>query len=173
MKRIGVVMSVVLFCLILSGCTENLSEQGLEYLESEQYDEAIEQFEMAVDAEVNVGDAYRGIGIAKWELEDYEGSRDAFQKAVEQGVREAGTVYNLIGLCEMQLGNPVSAQNYFRLGIGMDGNSAELDQEMKYNIVTYEQTEDWESAKVKLREYVAEYPEDGTAQKELDFLETR
>ncbi len=45
---------------------------------------------------------------------------------------------------------------------------------MKYNmIVAYEQAEDWESAKVELDKYISEYPDDGTAQKEREFLETR
>ena len=74
----------------------------------------------------------------------------------------------------MRLNNPVSAQNYYRLGIGLEGNSAELEQEMKYNMIAaYEQIKDWESAKVILEEYVAEYPEDETAQKEREFLKTR
>ncbi len=56
----------------------------------------------------------------------------------------------------------------------MEGNSAELEQEMKYNMIAaYEQIKDWESAKVILEEYTAEYPEDETAQKEREFLKTR
>ena len=45
---------------------------------------------------------------------------------------------------------------------------------MKYNqIVAFEQLGDWESAKARLAEYVAEYPEDANALKEQQFLETR
>ena len=45
---------------------------------------------------------------------------------------------------------------------------------MQYNvIVAYEQAKDWESAKVKLKEYLNDYPDDQNAQKELEFLETR
>ena len=40
-------------------------------------------------------------------------------------------------------------------------------------IVAYEQMKDWESAKAKLKEYLAEYPDDEAAKKELEFLETR
>ena len=45
---------------------------------------------------------------------------------------------------------------------------------MKYNmVVAYEQAKDWESAKVTLDEYIAEYPDDETALKEKEFLATR
>ena len=123
---------------------------------------------------MNVGDAYRGIGIAKWEQEDFEGARDAFESALENNAQKTGTIYNFIGICELKLEDPDSAINYFRLGLGQEDISEELKQEMQYNvIVAYEQAEDWESAKVKLKEYLNDYPDDQNAQKELEFLETR
>lgn len=174
MKNTGRITAVFLLVLMLAGCKGNPSEKGVEYLEAGQYEEAVEAFEEAVEEEVNTGDAYRGIGIARWEQEDYEGALDAFLNALENGAQMTGTLYNFIGSCELKLDNPVSAQNYFRLGIGMEGNSDELLQEMKYNmIVAYEQAKDWESAKVKLNEYIAEYPDDEAALKEKEFLETR
>jgi TolA-binding protein len=55
-----------------------------------------------------------------------------------------------------------------------ENNSAELTQEIQYNIiVVYEQMDDLKSAKVKLQDYVEAYPDDAEAQKELEFLETR
>ena len=171
---------MILLCLFLYLCLTvwkgNPSEEGIEYLKNGQYEEAIEQFGQAVEEEINVADAYRGIGLACWEQEDYEGARDAFQKALEQKTEQpfTGTIYNLLGICEMKLNNPASAKDYFQLGIGLKGNSAELDREMKYNlIVAFEQTGDWESAKAKLAEYTAEYPNDANALKEQQFLETR
>ncbi len=165
-------------CLWLLLNKGNPSEEGIEYLKNGQYEEAVKQFEQAVEDEINVGDAYRGIGLARWETEDYEGARSAFQKALEAEADDespfTGTIYNFLGSCELKLGNPESAQNYFGQGIGLKGNSKELDQEMKYNqIVAFEQLGDWENAKAKLAEYVAEYPEDANALKEQQFLETR
>ena len=40
-------------------------------------------------------------------------------------------------------------------------------------IAAFEQSGDWESARAKLKEYIAEYPDDEKAQKEAAFLETR
>ena len=60
------------------------------------------------------------------------------------------------------------------MGIGLKGNSEELDQEMKFNlIVALEQSGDWENAKAKVAEYVSEYPDDASVLKEQQFLETR
>ena len=172
-KHIGIIMSVFLVGAGLTGCG-NPSEKGVECLENGRYEEAIEYFEKAVEDEVNIGDAYRGIGIAKWEQEDYEGAGEAFRNALENGAQKTGTLYNFIGNCELRLGNAVSAQNHFQVGIEQEGNSAELNQEMKYNlIVALEQAGDWENARARLGEYIAEYPEDAAAQKEVQFLETR
>lgn len=177
----GILLVVlILLCVCLYLCLAvwkgNPSEEGIECLKNGQYEEAVGYFEQAVEDEVNIGDAYRGIGIARWEMEDYEGARDAFQKALEQETESpfTGTIYNFLGSIEMKLGNPESAQNYFRSGIGLKGNSEELDREMKYNLIAaLEQTGDWESAKAKVAEYAAEYPDDAKAQKEQQFLETR
>lgn len=95
----------------------------MECLENGQYEEAIEHFEEAVEDEVNIGDAYRGIGIAKWEQEDYEGAGEAFRNALENGAQKTGTLYNFIGNCELRLGNAVSAQNHFQVGIEQEGTA--------------------------------------------------
>ena len=82
MKKIKALLVVVCTGVLLTACG-NPSQKGVEYLEDGKYDQAIEQFEQAVDKKKNVGDAYRGIGIAKWEKKDYKGARKAFKKAVE------------------------------------------------------------------------------------------
>ena len=174
MKYRKIALSVIAAAIVLTGCVKNPSEKGVEYLEDGKYKEAIEQFQDAIDSEVNAGDAYRGIGIAKWEQEDYEGAKEAFQNALDNGAKKTGTIYNFMGNCDMKLSRPESALNYFRLGIGQEDSSEELKKEMHFNmIVAYEQMKDWESAKAKLKEYLAEYPDDEAAKKELEFLETR
>lgn len=173
MKVKAVIAAVILAAFSLAGCS-SASEKGLEYLQDGEYDQAIEEFQKAVDKDDNPGDAYRGIGIAKWEQEDYEGAREAFMSALENGAQKTGTLYNFIGCCALRLDDASSAVNYFNLGISQADNSAELEQEMKFNVIAaYEQMEDWESARAKLQEYLEEYPDDEAAQKEMAFLETR
>jgi tetratricopeptide (TPR) repeat protein len=164
----------LLAMLLLTGCKANPAEAGLEYLENGEYDQAIASFEQAIEDEINVGDAYRGIGLAKWEQEDYSGAKEAFTEALEQGVAETGTLNNMLGNCDLKLGNLSEALSSYNHALEDENNSAELTQEIQYNIiVVYEQMDDLKSAKVKLQDYVEAYPDDAEAQKELEFLETR
>ena len=64
--------------------------------------------------------------------------------------------------------------NFYNLALEDEDNSEEMEQEIRYNIIAaYEQTGDWESVKVKLEEYLEDYPDDEDAKKEAEFLETR
>lgn len=175
MKRcLGKMLLAASLAVLITGCGKNASEDGVKLLEEGKYKEAVKEFEQAVEDDVNVGDAYRGIGIAKWEQEDYEGAREAFKNALENGAKKTGTLYNFIGTCELRLGNPESALNYYNLGLSSEDISKELKREMEYNeIAAYEAMEDWESAKVKLEAYTEAYPDDEKAAKELEFLNTR
>lgn len=174
MRKIRAVLAVVLMSLLLCGCGANPYEEGMEQLENGKYKEAAESFEKAVEKGKNKADSYRGLGIALWEQEDYEGARSAFELALKEGSKKTGTIYNLLGTGEMKLENYAEALEYYEKGLKAEGNSKELAQEMEYNsIVACEKLEDWENARAKLSEYVEKYPEDAEASKEADFLETR
>ena len=81
---------------------------------------------------------------------------------------------NILGACEMKLGNYKMALNYYRLGIQMEDCTGEMLQEMRFNeIAALEKIGDWENAKFKLAEYIADYPDDEQAAKEAEFFETR
>ena len=141
--------TALLLALSLTGCSGSV-EKGLEYLEAGEFESAAEEFQAAAEKDKDAAEAFRGLGIAKWELEDYEGARDAFKSALDNGAEKTGRLYNFIG------------------------NSEEILQEMKFNVIAaYEGMEHFESAKTKLKEYLEEYPDDEQAQKEMTFLETR
>ena len=145
-RCLGKMLLAASLAVLITGCGKNASEDGVKLLEEGKYKEAVKEFEQAVEDDVNVGDAYRGIGIAKWEQEDYEGAREAFKNALD----------------------------YYNLGLASEDISKELKREMEYNeIAAYEAMEDWESAKVKLEAYTEAYPDDEKAAKELEFLNTR
>lgn len=174
MRRIRFTALVLLLALSLSGCISDPYETGVEALKNKEYEEAAQNFEKAADKGKNTADSYRGLGIALWETEDYEGAAEAFRKALEEGTEKNATIYNLLGSCELKLGNAKEAIGYFEMGLAKDDLSGELEQEMRFNtIAAYEEQGDMEMAQKLLEEYVSDYPDDEEAAKEAEFLETR
>ena len=160
---------LVFMLLVFAGCTR-ATEEGMELFEQKKYDEALELFKR----KQSQGGAGRGIlrmGLVYWEQQKYEEARNAFQKALDAGTEKTGTLYNLLASCEMQLGDYQSALNHYNLGLQSEGNSAELTQEMEFNqIAAYEKLYEWESAKAKIEEYIAKYPDDEAAKKEAEIF---
>lgn len=174
MRYIKRILPILLISMILTGCGKNIYKEAVQNLQDGKYDVAVEQFEKSVEKEKNVGDSYRGIGIAYWEQEKYEEAAAAFENALQNEAKETGTIYNLLGACEMKLENYEKAVEYYEKGCAQADSTDEMIREMKFNIiVSFEKLKDWESAKQKLAEYVESYPEDEAAQKEAEFLETR
>ena len=174
MKRGKALLAIFSAGLLLNCLWESFGKKESSILKKGEYDQAVEQFEQAIEKNKNTGDAWRGIGIAKWEQKDYKGARNAFRKALDNNAEKTGTIYNLIGNCDLKLGKAKEALNYYNLGLEQDDVSKKMKKEMKYNIiVAYEKMEDWESAEVKLEEYLESYPNDKAAKKEAEFLETR
>ena len=174
MRKLYHILALVLISVMLAGCAGNPYKEGMTSLEEGNYKEAAESFQQAVEKDKNTADAYRGLGIALWEQEDYEGACDAFGKALKEGTEKNGTLYNFLGNCELKLGNPKKALSYYEKGLKDKECSKALVQQMEYNIiVSYEGMEEWEQAKEALSKYTETYPDDETAQKELQFLETR
>lgn len=133
-------------------------------------------------------EAYRGIGMAYYELEDYEAARSHLQKALEEGGAETPTIYHLIGTCSMYLGDYDGALTAFDQGTALPqeavfSEGTEWEQQADYQaaiqemlrnrIVCYEKKQEWDSVKAAVAEYAARYPEDAEAQKEAEFWATR
>lgn len=174
MKRLTAVVLTISMGLSLAGCSGNPYKEGVSQLKSEQYKQAEKSFKEAVKQDKNVADSYRGIGISCFEQKDYKGALIAFEKAVKAGTKGNATLYNLMGSCALQLEDGKSALSYFEKGLSASGVSDEMKKEMEYNvIVSYEKMQSWEKAKEKLNEYLKKYPDDKTAKKEAEFLETR
>lgn len=175
MRRILQVFPVVLLMMaVLTGCGDKSYEEGMEQLKSGQYKEAEKNFKQAVEKDENLADSYRGLGIACFEQKDYEEAKKAFERALEEGTKKTGTLYNFLGCCELEMGEHEAALSYYEKGLKEEGNSKKLIQEMEYNVIAaYEGMEEWDQAKEKLEDYLEKYPEDEEAAKEAEFLKTR
>ncbi len=174
MRKFRMIPVLLLAALFLSGCGSNPYEEGIEQLEAGKYKEAEASFKQSVKKEKHTADAYRGLGIALWEQQDYEGAKDALANAVKEGSKKNGTLCNLLGSCELELGNYKKAVKYYKEALEDEKNSKELLQEIEYNlIVSYEGAKNWEEARERLEKYIEKYPDDKQALKEQEFLETR
>ncbi len=174
MKQIVTVMTCLLLCVMLTGCGRYEYKKGVSALKDEKYEDAVSRFEKAIEKEVAVGDSYFGIGLVKWEQEDYEGTLEALEKALEEGAEENAVIYDMLGACKMKLSDPAGAVGYYEKALTFKDCTDEMQKEIRFNIIAAcEDTGDYESAKARLAEYVAQYPEDAQAVKEAEFLETR
>mgnify|MGYP005748479485 FL=1 len=182
-KKIARAMVVCVFAAgIMTGCS-NPQKAGTEALEEGNYEEARELFEQVTESEdkEKAAEGYRGLGMACYELQDYPSALEAFEQAVEQGAQQSVQLCHLMSVCAMQSGDYEKALEYIQTGLGLaqtsdgkESSDAGMLREMKYNeIVCFEQKADWESAKQKAEEYLQEYPDDETVQKEAEFLKTR
>ena len=183
MKKKLLIVTAAAVCF-LTGCADYVKD-GTGLLEKGEYQEAIEKFQKAVDKEKNTAEAYRGIGMAYYEQQEYEQARENLQAALDAGAVQTPGIYNLIGICGMNLGDYDGALAAFEQGTALpetmeiEGAEEEADysetiQEMKYNqIVCCEKKLDWEGAKAYAEAYVSAYPDDAEAQKEAEFLRTR
>lgn len=175
MRKNSFIAFMLIVVMLLVGCQQVTPiQEGMESLEKGDYKAAETSFQAAIDQNVLPGEAYRGIGICKWEQQDYAGVKDALEKALSNGADKTGTLYNMLGSSCMQLEKYTYAINYFNLGLSFDDCSEEVKKEMQYNmIVCYEKTGQWENAASKAKAYLASYPDDERVAKEVEFFETQ
>lgn len=167
------VLCLAVCVLVLTGCTK-VTQKGIDQLESKQYEQAAQTFGKVIKSGKSLDEAYHGQGIAYYELKKYDKAKESLQKALENGADQTATLYQILGDCNMQLGNYEEALTNYWDGMSGEGLTEKQLQEMSYNeVMAYEQLKDWKTAKVKMAAYVRKYPEDEKASKEAEFLETR
>ena len=185
------VLTAALMC-VLTACSKNGIKEGTELLEKGDFEKAATVFEQAAKEAETEGErapeAYRGMGMACYALEDYEGTRQNLQKALDEGGLETPIIYNLIGVSSMKLEDYDTALAAFDKGTGLPESGvvsrgskeeetadySEVIREMKFKrVVCLEKKLDWENAKAAMAEYASLYPDDANAQKEAEFLSTR
>ena len=114
------------------------------------------------------------MGIAQYELEDYEEAIDSFENALKNEAEKTATIYSLMGASSLRLKEYESALDFYAKALKMEDCTEELKQEILFNeIAIYQELGDWEVLKEKVKAYKENYPEDHRMDKTAEFLETR
>ena len=167
------ILGAIVLLGLLTGCGGNIKD-GVALLEQEKYEEAIAVFQEDVKKEKNLDEAYRGIGIAYYELEQYEEAADALESALNHEAKETATFFGMLGACYMQLETYDKALDAYQNALKQEDITDTLKQEIQYNLIAvYEYAGDWEEAKKQAEKYVKSYPDDTRMEDEAKFLETR
>ena len=159
--------------MLVVGCGANVSK-GIELLEEEKYEEAIKYFEKDIEKEKNLAEAYRGLGMAKYELGEYEEAVEALENASKNQTLKNATFYSLMADSYMQVGEYERALAYYSKAAMREEITPELKQENAFNeIAIYQELGEWDIVKEKAEAYKKAYPDDTRIEKTLEFLETR
>lgn len=158
---------------ILSGCASNVKD-GVAALEAGNYKKAKAFFEQEIERKKNLDEAYRGLGISCFELEEYEEALEAFETALENETEETATIFSIMGACYVETKEYDKALDVYTKALSMKDITDDIKQEVQYNLIAvYENMADWDAAKKQMKDYKKAYPDDERIEKEADFLETR
>lgn len=87
MKRWIRTGTAVLLALMLTGCSskaDQLYNKGMENLDAGQYEQAVECFEQGLEADQRMEENYRGLGIAYYEMGNYESAITMLRQSLEE-----------------------------------------------------------------------------------------
>lgn len=155
--------------LSLGGKTgEDYSNRGIVYMYMEDYANASEAFNTALEKGYN--GAYLGLAESLVRQGDHEGAVSQYESYLAVDTTNAAA-YNQYGLCLMELSRYEDAQAAFASGLAL--NDRLVDKELMYNeAITLEYLGDWAGAYEKMQAFVQKYPDDTQGQHELTFLES-
>lgn len=115
-------------------------------------------------AALYLGRTYEALGDYNYAASIYAGYTEYDQTKAE--------IYNQLGLCRMQMGEYESALTAFQTAMNIENN--EMMQTLKFNeIITYEYMGEFKTASALMNSYLRSYPDDETAKREYQFLQTR
>lgn len=172
MKKIRIIAAVI-FTLFCMGCSMN-TKDGVAFLEEGKYEEAIVCFEKDIAEEKRMEEAYRGMAIAYYELQDYENALLNFQSVLnEEDAEETASLHAMMAVCFMKQDKLEEALDSYRKAQDLECTE-EMKQEILFNeIAIYQELGNWDVVKEKVAAYVEAYPEDTRMEKTVEFLETR
>lgn len=115
-------------------------------------------------AALYLGRTYEALG-------DYNYAASIYADYVEYDQTKA-EIYNQLGLCRMEMREYDLALAAFQAAMKVEDNG--MMQTLKFNeIVTYEYMGDYKTAAALMNSYLRSYPDDETAKREYEFLQTR
>ncbi len=172
MKKIRIIAAVI-FTVFCMGCSMNTKE-GAAFLEEGRYEEAIACFEKDIAEEKHLEEAYRGVGIAYFQLEDYANALTNFQTLLtREKAEETAALHAMMAVCYLQQNDLQGALDSYQKALALECTE-EMQQEILFNeIAIYQELGQWEIVKEKVAAYVEMYPEDTRMDKTVEFLETR
>ena len=170
MKKI---VGIIVLLFVLTGCSGNIKD-GVTMLQEEKYEEAMKAFEKDIQKERNLDEAYRGFGIACFELGNYEEAANAFELALKNETQETATLFSFLGASYLETNEYEKSLDAYERALTCKDLSEELEQEVQYNLIAvYEGMANWDAARKQMDKYVKMYPDDTRVEKEAEFLETR
>lgn len=167
------VVGLAVLLLLLTGCARNIKD-GVKLLEEGKYEDAVEVFTEDVEKERNLDEAYRGMGIAYFELGDYVSAIEAFELALEHGTEETAVLCSFLGAGYLETAQYDKALDVYGRALKNEKLTKELEQEIQFQLIAvYENMGNWDAAKKQIKQYIKNYPDDTRVEKEAEFLETR
>ena len=172
MKKIKMI-TVVLLAMLVVGCSTNLKD-GVAFLEEGNYQEAITCFEEEIAKGKKLAEAYRGMAISYFELDEFESAIEYFDKVLaDEDAEKTASIYVMKAASHLQLDQLETALEAYQNALQYECPD-EMKQEILFNeIAIYQQFGDWDTLKEKVAAYVQSYPDDARMNKTVEFLETR
>lgn len=148
---------------------EDFYNRGRVYYYLSEFEKAEKELKTAWEKEYALAAVY--LGKVYVEANEPEKAKDMYQKCLKQDELKA-EAYNGLAYCSMEQEDYEKALEYIQKGLEV--KDREVNQALLFNeIVVYERSRDFASAKEKMQQYLAQYPADAAAVKENYFLQTR
>ena len=187
--RSQILLFSFLMCVVLiSGCRQDdtcIVQMGMEEMVAGNFTEALLLFEEAIETQQYEELAWRGIGLIRFRLAEFEEAAHALQTALDLGGEETPIIYHIIGSVAMRRQDHDTAIEAFTkgvavgeqrqaLGLAEEMEAAIVMQEMRFNLVVlYQELREWEIARDYAKAYLVHHPDCELMRKEAEFLESR